>query len=76
MLKYAINNILFYLQVKIDTNNKKNCEDIIRQFQIVNKKLINCDIKRFHLKRIESEEFKVLCSRESRGNLGNVLVNK
>ena len=66
VLRYSMNNILFYLQAKIDTNNKKNWEDILRQFQIVNKNLINCDIKRFHLKGLESEEFKVLCSRESR----------
>jgi phenylacetate-CoA ligase len=76
VLKFATDNIPFYQQLKIKIDNTRNGEDILRQFPIVNKKLINCDVKRFHVNSLRSKEITVLYSGGSSGNPGKVLVNK
>jgi phenylacetate-CoA ligase len=76
VLNFATDNIPFYQQLKIEIDNTRNGEDVLRHFPIVNKKLINCDITRFHVEGLKSKEITVLYSGGSSGNPGKVLVNK
>ena len=76
ILKFATNNIPFYQDLKIDIDKTKKCEDILREFPIINKKLINNDIKLFHVKEIDLKDITTLYSGGSSGNPGKVLVNK
>jgi phenylacetate-coenzyme A ligase PaaK-like adenylate-forming protein len=60
VLKFVTDNIPFYQQLKIKIDNTRNDENIHYQFPIVNKRLINCDVKRFYVKRLKFKEITVL----------------
>jgi phenylacetate-CoA ligase len=76
VLKFAIKNIPFYQNIKPTINHKRNIEDILQEFPIVNKKLINSEIGLFHVKDIDLKASTALYSGGSSGNPGKVFINK
>jgi phenylacetate-CoA ligase len=76
LLNFATNNIPFYQNLKIDTDIIKKGEDVLRDFPIVSKKLINNDLKSFHVKEIDVKGITTLFSGGSSGNPGKVYINK